>query len=280
MSDYTWLFFFWGFLFSLGVLEFKLSDHNIEPKRSARWPVNIGFGLVNGAVVSLLPIGTVLAAAWAAANDTGLLTALSTPFWLLVIMTILCRSLCQYVFHWLVHRVPLLWSVHRVHHCDTVLDGSTGLRFHPLELLASLALIVPLTLVLGLDPSTLAIYETAEILIGIATHTSIRLPDAVEKSLRVLFITPGLHRLHHSDDLSEANSNFGTVFSFWDRLFGTYLATPKRNYSLFQCGVKGVDEKQANDFGWLFISPLAGPSNQRRSTAQPVGGRPRNAKLG
>ena len=262
MSEYAWFFCFWGLLLALGFVEHKFADPQVPLSRLARWPVNVGFGLVNGLVASMLPVGTVLAAKWATANEIGLMHALPMPTWLLAITTIGLRSLFQYIFHWLAHRIPALWFVHRVHHSDTMMDGSTGLRFHPLELLATLAFLVPLTVGFGFDATSLVVYETVEIVVGIATHASVAFSPGVDRLVRIVFVTPGLHRLHHSSELAEADTNFGTVFSVWDRLFGTYLDTAKTGRMPFPCGVKGVDHQRAVDFGWLLVWPLTGRTHQ------------------
>lgn len=256
MTDHTWFLTFWGFLIALGVVEYARAIDPAAASRKVRWPVNIGFGVVNGLVASALPISTVAAASWAQSRGIGLLNTLALPAAIAVVATVLFRTLAQYGLHRLAHAWPPLWSVHRVHHCDTCLDGSTGLRFHPLELLVSMAVLVPLSIAMGLSPVALAALETVEILGGILTHTSLRLPEPAERALRPYIVTPALHRLHHSDHRQETDSNYGALLVIWDRLFGTYLAESKRAPEVFRTGLDTVAPDDASNLGWLLAGTL------------------------
>ena len=251
MSDYAWFALFWSFLVLLGLLEYLIPRADGLPRRAARWPANIGLGLINGAIVSLLPVTTVWAAYWAASHEIGLLNWAAAPAWLAIVVTVLARSLAQYAFHRLMHHIPALWFVHRVHHCDEHLDASTGLRFHPLEIFANTLFLLPIVFATGMPPAVLILYESVEILVGILSHTSLQLPERVERALRWLVITPGLHRLHHSDDERQADTNYGTVLSIWDGLFRTYCRSPAFDAPALSFGVKDVSSKQASDFAWL-----------------------------
>ncbi|MBZ0216305.1 MAG: sterol desaturase family protein [Fimbriimonadaceae bacterium] len=264
LPQYAWFIGFWSFLFLLGFLESRYSDRETISRRATRWPVNIGLGVTNGVLISLLPATIVWVPFWADTNNLGLFNVIEAPLWFVIGATMLIKSLGQYVFHRLIHLIPALWLIHRVHHSDTYVDGSTGLRFHPLELIANIVFIAVLVMTMGLNAMALAVFEIVEILIGIATHTSLKLPQAGEKYLRILFITPGLHRLHHSDSMSESETNFGTVFSFWDRLFGTFLADPVRDMSDYRLGTQGVTTDEASSFRWVLISPLQGLWSKRR----------------
>lgn len=248
----------------LGFLEVRYTGRESASLREKRWPVNIGLGVANGVLISVVPVTIVWAAFWADTNNLGLFNVIEAPLWFVVGATVLIKSFGQYVFHRMIHLIPALWLIHRVHHSDTYVDGSTGLRFHPLELVANVAFIAGLVIAMGLNPIALAVFEIVEILVGIATHTSLKLPRAGEKYLRIIFITPGLHRLHHSDSMSESETNFGTVFSFWDRLFGTFLSDPIRDQSDFSHGTQGISADEASSFGWVLISPVQGLCSKRR----------------
>ncbi len=252
----AWFLSFWGFFFLLGFLEYMFSGAGPNAARSNRWPTNVGLGLINGAVFSVLPTSIIWVADWAAANGFGLLHIVSAPIWPIVVVTILVKSAGQYFFHRILHKIPLLWRIHQVHHCDTWIDGSTALRFHPFELLANIAFVVPLVLLVGLDPATIAAFEIIDVIVGIFSHTCLRLPEAIDSRLRLLFVTPGMHRLHHSDYQPETDSNFGATFSFWDRIFGTYLDGSVRQADKFRLGLEGIRQKQASDFLWLLLLPL------------------------
>lgn len=262
-----WPWLFWGFLAALCALEVTLGKPDPARRRRVRWPANLGLSLINGAIISLVPLGAVIAALWAERHGVGALNAVAVPFVLVAVLTVLFRSLMQYGFHWLMHRVPMLWRIHRVHHCDDYFDGSTGLRFHPLEMIATLVLFVPLAVLLGLDPRVLAVFEAVEILYGIATHTALRLPQRLDRAARPLLITPALHRVHHATDPRLFDRNFGTVFTLWDRLFGTYFGDVGPGHRPPEVGVQGVGPDEAGRLGWLLAAPFAAEGEPRADDA-------------
>jgi sterol desaturase/sphingolipid hydroxylase (fatty acid hydroxylase superfamily) len=133
-------------------------------------------------------------------RGAGIFNWVAAPWWLALLATLLIRSLAQYAFHRHSHRSLILWRVHRVHHCDVHLDASSALRFHPLEMIANIAFAVPIIMFWGLAPAVLAVYECVEIIVGMMTHTNLRIPKAMEQIARPLLVTPGLHRRHHSAD--------------------------------------------------------------------------------
>lgn len=269
VTDHAWFLTFWGFLIALGVVEYARAIDPAAASRRVRWPINIGFGVLNGLVASLLPISTVAAASWAQSRGFGLLNALSLPAAIAVVATVLFRTLAQYGLHRFAHVWPPLWAVHRVHHSDTCLDGSTGLRFHPIELFISMAVLVPLSIVMGLSPVALAALETVEILGGILTHTSLRLPEPAERALRPYIVTPALHRLHHSNHQPETDSNYGALLVFWDRLFGTYLAESKREPEVFRTGLDTVAPDDASNLEWLLAGTLRKEAARNSPTCAP-----------
>jgi sterol desaturase/sphingolipid hydroxylase (fatty acid hydroxylase superfamily) len=254
----AWFWFFWGFLIFLLALEQVVATPATARSRVGRWPANIGLGVLNGALFSLLPATTVWTSQWAESQGAGLLHWISAPIWSAVLATVAIRSLAQYAFHRLAHCIPALWSVHRVHHSDRHLDATTGLRFHPLEMLAASLFMAAVALMGGLLPLALVVYEIAEIIVGIFTHTSLELPRGIERRLSAMFITPALHRLHHSDDWAEADTNYGALLSLWDRIFGTFRPGPLRPPAEPGFGVEGVSAEQAKSFTWLITSPWLG----------------------
>ena len=263
MTETIWFVFFWTFLIGLMTLEWLLDSSSTNVSREKRWPPNIATGLLNGAIASVLPVGLIWFSSWAADNDFGLLNLFQASLWIAVPATILVLGLGQYLFHRLMHQVPQLWAIHKVHHCDRHLDASTGLRFHPLEMLLNLAFMAPVVVLAGLDTETLAASEILAIFVGVFSHTSVELPRWMDRPLRLLFITPALHALHHSDMSTEYNSNFGAVYSFWDRIFGTYLAKRVREREWFRVGVDGVDADEATDLRRLLSMPWIRENSDR-----------------
>lgn len=185
--------------------------------------VNLGLWAVN-----LLVIGTVCGACactvarWAAANEVGLLNVISTPFWANAVTTILALDFVSYAWHRANHRVPVLWRFHRVHHSDMQFTVSTGVRFHPGELVLSLPLRLAAVAALGAPPAAVVIFEIAFSVANLIEHGDINLPVRLETTLARVCITPALHRRHHSRQVSDLQTNFGTIFAVWDRLLGTF----------------------------------------------------------
>jgi sterol desaturase/sphingolipid hydroxylase (fatty acid hydroxylase superfamily) len=189
-----------------------------------RLPTNFGFGLINGALATLLPLSGVVAAGWARQQGIGLFNMVSMPIAALVLATLALRSLLAYGLHRLFHRSPLLWRVHRVHHCDTALDLSTGFRSHPIELALVAGTAAAAAALLGLSPEALLAYEIAAIAVVLGTHANVKIPERLDRALRSLLVTPAMHHVHHSAHQPQTDSNYGEVLSIWDRLFGTYSA--------------------------------------------------------
>lgn len=248
IREHAWFLTFWGMIVLFGAIEFLFPQFQQPADRAQRWPTNFGLGILNGLMVSSVPVLNVGAAQWAEGHGVGLFNWIAAPGWLALVGTLLLKSLGQYSFHRFSHRNPLLWRLHRVHHCDMHLDVSSALRTHPLEMIASIAFMIPIILIGGLSPVALAAYEGVEAIVNMLTHANIRIPDAVERHARSLLVTPGLHRLHHSVVQAETDSNYGNVFSFWDRLFGTYRGKATRSDRTFRFGLDEISRERAANF--------------------------------
>lgn len=248
IDDNYWFVVFWGVVLVLCLAEACWPTSGLDYNRSQRWPVNFGFGVFNGLLASLVPPLTVLTASLASDQKFGLLNVLNLPLWTAALFSFLVLSLSQYVFHRCAHGVPLLWEVHRVHHADEHCDASTALRFHPIEMLAALLVSLPVIILFGLPPTIVAAYEVCQIVIGLITHAYIHFPEGLERRLGWFFTTPVLHRFHHSADAAESNSNFGSMFSVWDRIFLTFRRPPRDIHEPATFGIAGSDAGLANNF--------------------------------
>jgi sterol desaturase/sphingolipid hydroxylase (fatty acid hydroxylase superfamily) len=248
LSEHAWFLFFWSMIFLLGTIEFMFPQFREPADRIRRWPTNFGLGILNGLIVSSFPVLAVASAQWAESNGVGLLNWLSAPWWIALPCTVLVRSLGHYAIHVASHKIPLVWRLHRVHHCDVHLDVSSALRSHPLEMIAISIVMIPVNVSLGLSPVVLAIYEGVEVVANILTHANIRIPQSLERCVRWLVMTPSLHRLHHSTFQVETDSNYGNVFSFWDRLFGTYRGETIQSGGKFRFGLDDVSPERAGNF--------------------------------
>jgi sterol desaturase/sphingolipid hydroxylase (fatty acid hydroxylase superfamily) len=247
---------FWSFFALLGVLEalFPAMPHSAE--RSQRWPTNLGLGLVNMAIVPLAPVTTIAATEWAHTARVGLFNVVEAPWWMAALATLSMCSLASYGVHLLMHKVPLLWKVHRVHHLDTHLDVSTTLRSHPLEIAVKILVLVPISIVFGLTPVVVIAYQMIEGLVDAFSHANVELPHQLDRSLRWLLITPNMHSIHHSSYQPETDSNYGQVFSVWDRLFGTYTAEANTSRRHREVGLREIRDQRTASFWWQLKSPL------------------------
>ena len=223
-----------------------------------RWGGNLGLVAVDTIVLRTVPSFTAVGvAALAHAGGWGLLGAIvSLPTWLDVVVSVIVLDLAIYFQHRLFHAVPALWRLHRVHHTDPELDVTTGVRFHPVEMLLSLGF--KAVVVAGLGPPVVAVV-LFEVLLNagsLFSHANLRLPAPVDGLLRALLVTPDMHRVHHSSDPVETDSNFGFTLSWWDRLFGTYRAQPRAGHDAMTIGVEGFAAHAVLGLHRLLIQPL------------------------
>lgn len=212
-----------GVALATAVLLQRLSPH---ARLSGHWRVNGSFWLVDALIIGTVCGACACAAArWAGTREIGLFHHVATPAWLALVVTIGVLDLLSYLWHRANHVIPFLWRFHQVHHSDRAFTVSTALRFHPGELLLSLPLRLTAVIVLGASPVAVVVFEILFAVANLTEHGDIDLPVRLEPWLQSVWIIPALHRRHHSCARAELNTNFGTIFVFWDRLLGTYRAS-------------------------------------------------------
>jgi sterol desaturase/sphingolipid hydroxylase (fatty acid hydroxylase superfamily) len=195
--------------------------------RGRRWPGNLGILAVDVAAVRLLvPTAAVGVALIAAAHGWGLFRLLALPAWAAIPIGVVALDLVIYTQHVVFHYVPPLWRVHRMHHADLDIDVTTGVRFHPIEILLSLAIKVAAVAALGVSALTVLIFEVLLNATAMFNHSNVALPARLDRLARWIVVTPQMHQVHHSILREETDSNFGFNLPWWDRLFGTYRAAP------------------------------------------------------
>ena len=195
--------------------------------KAVRWPNHVMLAAMNiGLVRVLFPLAAVALAVYAGERGIGLFNIIPIPYLLAFVGSLLALDLAIYLFHLLFHAVPALWRVHRVHHADLDIDVSTGVRFHPIQMM--LSVIVKSIAILLLGPPALSVltFEVLSHAITLFNHGNVRIPAALDRVLRWFVVTPDMHRIHHSIHNAETDSNFGFVLPWWDRMFGTYRAEP------------------------------------------------------
>ncbi|ENM5787157.1 sterol desaturase [Vibrio metoecus] len=203
-----------------------------------RWLNNLGLVSFNSFLLSvLMPFLAFSAAQWAQAHQFGLLYWLETPSTLALVISVVLLDAVIYWQHLLFHRIPLLWRLHRMHHADQDIDVTTGSRFHPLEILISAWIKIGAVTLLGVSPIAVVVFEVVLNASAMFNHSNAKLPYKADQWLRLLVVTPDMHRVHHSVLVHETHSNFGFFLSIWDRLFRTYIAQPEMGHERMKIGL-------------------------------------------
>ncbi|HET9734307.1 MAG TPA: sterol desaturase family protein [Burkholderiales bacterium] len=228
----------------VAVLAVMASWEFLAPRRSRtlnrrqRWPANLSIVVLNTLIVRLpLPAAAVGVALAAEAQGWGLLHHAGIPAWAALIAGVLLLDLAIYLQHVMFHAVPALWRLHRMHHADLDIDVTTGARFHPIEIVLSLLIKLAVIAALGIPPAAVLLFEILLNATSMFNHSNVRIPSALELALRWLVVTPDMHRVHHSIERDETNSNFGFNLPLWDRLFGTYRAQPRAGHEAMTIGI-------------------------------------------
>lgn len=247
----------------LGILVVMALWEALTPRRSQsvgrllRWPNNLGLVVLNTFVVRLLfPLTAVGMAFLAQTKGWGLLNIVPLPPWIAIPSAVLLLDLTIYGQHVVFHVVPWLWRLHRLHHADLEFDVTTGLRFHPGEIIVSILIKLAAVLVLGAAPVAVLIFEVTLNATSMFNHGNVRLPAALDRMLRLVVVTPDMHRVHHSIDRCETDSNFGFNVPWWDRLFGTYRDQPALGHDGMTIGIDRFREPRELWLDRMLWQPL------------------------
>jgi len=249
-----------------GVLVLMVVWESLAPRRvpalqrAQRWPGNIGIVVIDTVLLRLLfPTAAVGFAMLSEARGWGLSSLVAAPTWLIVVGSVLALDLIVYLQHVLFHAVPSLWRLHRVHHTDLAFDVTTALRFHPLEILLSMLIKLTAIAALGAPAVAVLIFEVVLNATAMFNHGNVRLPSAIDRWLRLIVVTPDMHRVHHSIVRNETNSNFGFNFPWWDRWLGTYRAQPAAGHTSMTIGIEQFREPKDMRLDRLLLQPLLAP---------------------
>lgn len=228
--------------------------------KGIRWANNLGLVFLNSIVLRLLfPAAAVGVAALAEQQGWGLLHFYDIPFILSVVIAVIAMDFVIYLQHVMVHAIPVLWRLHRVHHADLDYDVTTGARFHTLEIILSMLIKFATILLLGPPVVAVVIFEVVLNATAMFNHSNIRLPASLDRVVRWFLVTPDMHRVHHSVEDDETNSNFGFSLPWWDRLFGTYRDQPRGGHEGMTIGIhKYRDPKQVNQLPGMLALPFVG----------------------
>ena len=267
--------FFFGVFLMMALWEVIAPRRQLTQSKSVRWANNLGLVVLNTIILRLIfPAAAVGMAAFATKSGWGLFNHFTLPFPLAVFLSIIALDMIIYLQHVMVHAVPTLWRLHRVHHADLDYDVTTGARFHPLEIILSMLIKFAAIIVLGAPVLAVIVFEIILNAMAMFNHGNVRLPLRLDRVLRLLVVTPDMHRVHHSTEDNETNSNFGFNLSLWDRLFGTYINQPRKGHIGMDIGIHSYrDPKQAIWITGLlalpFVGEIEGYAINRREWSKP-----------
>lgn len=254
---------YFGGIIVVAVLESVLPRRAVSATLGLRWFGNFSLTIIGAILVrALFPVAAVGWAIFCSERGYGLLNVARWPGWVEFLLTIVLVDLSYYVQHYLLHRVPVLWRMHRTHHSDQEYDFSTGVRFHPFESVFSTVTLLGVVLALGAPPAAVFISQLLTVAVGFVEHANVRMPRWMDRALRVMFVTPDMHRIHHSQDIHEGESNFANMFSFWDRLFGTYVDQPAAGHDGIVFGVAELSERKHLTLPWMLAQPFLNPKRE------------------
>lgn len=237
--------FFVGVFGLVALLELLSPRRQLLVNKAVRWANNLSLVVFNTVMLRLIfPTAAVGVALFAQQQGWGLFNYFEVPLIVAVLLSIIALDMVIYLQHVLVHAVPALWRLHRVHHADLDYDVTTGARFHPIEIIVSMLIKFAALVVLGAPVVAVIIFEVLLNAMAMFNHGNLRLPKALDAVLRLFVVTPDMHRVHHSTREDEANSNFGFNLSLWDRIFATYRAQPELGHEAMDIGIEGFSEKR------------------------------------
>ncbi len=249
----------------MAILELAIPRRKLLHSKAHRWLTNLsiigtGFAIVRClsylSGVIAVPLIAIAAAEVAAAHGWGVLNWVELPPLLEFVIAVVFLDFAIWGQHVLSHKIPLLWRLHRVHHADVDIDVSTALRFHPFEIGLSMIYKVAWVLLLGSSAIAVLAFEILLNACAMFSHSNVALPGILDRGLRILVVTPDMHRIHHSDQRREHDSNYGFNLSVWDRLFDTYTEAPERGHTGMTIGLSDYQTEEPTKFIWSLRLPF------------------------
>lgn len=254
---------FFGVLVLVALAEYMRPKRILTISKKTRWLRNLSILIIGSiAVRVLIPVTAASAAIYAQQHQIGLLNLLPLPFILSVILAIILLDLLIYAQHVAFHHIPLFWRLHKVHHIDQEIDVTTGLRFHPVEILLSALIKCAAALVLGIPFIAIVIFEILLNATAMFNHGNIRLPLKLDHYLRMILVTPDMHRVHHSVNPDETNRNFGFNLPWWDFLFKTYQAQPQAGHDKMEIGLSAFRDERKTGLVKILAVPFEIKNNK------------------
>lgn len=263
---------FLAMLAAMAIWELAAPRRRLDIPRLLRWSNNLALVVIDSLVLRLgFPILAGGMAVIAQSHGWGLFNWLALPGGISLIFGFLLLDLAIYAQHAMFHAVPWLWRLHRMHHADQDFDLTTGLRFHPGEIILSMLIKLALVLALGLSPVTVLLFEVVLNATAIFNHANVRLPAAMDRVLRLIIVTPDMHRVHHSVNPLETHSNFGFNLPWWDRVFRTYRAQPLAGHDAMTIGLPQFRTRRDQWIDRMLLQPFVSPVAVSPPLAGPTG---------
>lgn len=248
---------FAGILVAMAAWEVMAPRRDQDGSRLRRWPGNLGIVLLDTLLVRVaFPVTAVGFALLAEQRGWGLIPALGLPAWMAVFIAVVLLDFAIYAQHVIFHAVPVLWRLHRMHHADVDFDVTTGVRFHPIEIVLSMIIKLAVIAVLGAPAAAVLIFELLLSATSLFNHANIRMPERLDRTLRWLVVTPDMHRIHHSVLRRETDSNFGFNLPWWDRLFGTYRDQPEAGHVAMTIGLEQFRDPREQRLDRMLSQPF------------------------
>lgn len=248
---------FLGIFALLTIWEISTPKRELLELRRFRWFSNIGLIVISSVLIRfILPTAAVGVALHVEQDNLGFLNHYDLPFLLQFVLAFVLMDLAIYFQHVMFHALPLFWRFHRVHHSDLDCDITTGLRFHPFEIVISIVFKFLVIISVGVPVIAVVIFEIILNAASMFTHSNIKIPATFESIVRWFIVTPDMHRIHHSIKENETNSNFGFFISLWDRMLGTYTSEPEYGHANMQIGLKNFREPKWQNLRWLIYLPF------------------------
>jgi len=258
-EKYIRMSFFFGIFLIMAIWEIMAPRRTLSVSKSTRWLNNLGIVFLNSFILRLIfPTAAVGMALLAQERSWGLFNNFDLPYYAIIALSIIALDMMIYLQHVMVHAVPALWRLHRMHHADLDFDVTTGSRFHPIEIILSMLIKFSAIVVLGAPVVAVLIFEILLNATAMFNHSNVKLPSAMDRLLRTIIVTPDMHRVHHSINDFETNSNFGFNLSIWDRMFGTYQAQPVDGHTNMTIGIKQFRDKKWLSLPRLLLIPFVG----------------------
>ncbi len=248
---------FLGLFATMAALEYLAPRREQKYAKSSRWTTNVAITVLDSVLLRLVfKTAAVGGALWAAESGIGLFNIIAAPYWIAFVVSFLVLDFAVWFSHLASHKVPLFWRFHRMHHADVEFDVTTAIRFHPIEILASMVWKYGIVLAVGAPAAAVLVFEIVLNGAAMFNHANWKLPLAIDRWLRLLVVTPDMHRIHHSIERHEHDTNYGFNLSIWDRLFATYTEAPELGQEGMVIGLKQWQDERPTGFAWSLLLPF------------------------